>query len=200
MSNRHFDYKRPHLTDEETLHEPDDERVHSNKRRYVITGSNYKSIVEQQIQDAMERGDFDDLSGKGKPLNIDDNPFARDMQMAYKLLKDNNFTLPWIAERNRMLEEIEKLRERNSRQFELFGPQIRAMARGGQTEIAKRRWTALLVQWQTAIEDLNKRIVDVNRMLPTMDLEIYQLNLDVELTRLGTTQMMIEELIAEASA
>lgn len=192
MSNRHYDYKNPNATLEDT---GDDSRVHSNKRRYILTGNNFKSVVEEQIQEALERGDFDNLPGKGKPLDIEDNPFARDMQMAYKLLKDNNFTLPWIEERNRMLEEIAKLRERNAHQFQLFGPQIRAMARGGQTEIAKRRWTALLTQWQTAMEDLNKRITDVNRMLPTMDLEIYKLSLDVELTRLGTSQTMVDELI-----
>ncbi len=185
MSQRHYDYKNPNAT---STPETQETGVHSNKRRYILTGNNYKSVVEEQIQEAIERGDFDNLPGKGKPLDIEDNPFARDMQMAYKLLKDNNFTLPWIEDRNRILKEIDKLRERNAHQFRLFAPQIKAMARGGQTEIAKRRWTALLTQWQTAIEDLNKRITDVNRMLPTMDLEIYKLDLDVELTRLGTTQ------------
>ena len=188
MSNRHYDYKNPD-------HLPED--ANANKRRYLLTGSNYKSVVEQQIQEAIERGEFDDLPGKGKPLQIEENLYAGDMQLAYKLLKDHNFTLPWIAERNRMLEEINKLRERIERQFKLFGVQIAAMARGGQGEVAKRRWTGLLMQWETAIEDLNKRIEDVNHMLPTMELEIIKLNLDVELTRLGTSQDMVADILAE---
>jgi DnaJ family protein C protein 28 len=191
MTQRHYDFKNPNV-DSKT----EESGVRSNKRRYILTGNNYKSVVEEQIQEAIERGDFDNLPGKGKPLDIEDNPFARDMQMAYKLLKDNNFTLPWIEERNRMLEEMVKLRERNAHQFQLFAPQIQAMARGGQIEIAKRRWTALLMQWETAMEELNKRIADVNRMLPTMELELYKLNLDVELTRLGTTREMVNEMIA----
>lgn len=194
MTQRHYDFKNPNPASDPTS---DETRIHSNKRRYILTGNNFKSVVEEQIQEAIERGDFENLPGKGKPLDIDDNPFARDMQMAYKLLKDNNFTLPWIEERNRMLEEIDKLRERNAHQFRLFAPQIKAMARGGQGELAKRRWIALLMQWETAMEDLNKRITDVNRMLPTMELEIYKLNLDVELTRLGTTQEMVNDLLAK---
>ncbi len=194
MSQRHYDFKNPNATPETAT---DETGVHSNKRRYILTGNNYKSVVEEQIQEAIERGDFENLPGKGKPLDIEDNPFARDMQMAYKLLKDNNFTLPWIDERNRMLEEITKLRDRMAHQFQLFGPQIKAMARGGQVDLAMRRWTALQMQWETAMEDLNKRITDVNRMLPTMDLEIYKLDLKIELARLGATQEMVNEFVVD---
>lgn len=186
---RHFD-----LRDMQTN---SDDRV--NRRGHVLTGVNYKSVVDQLIEEAQERGDFDNLPGKGKPLNIDDNPFAGDMQMAYKMLKDNDFTLPWIHDRKRMQDEVDELRSKMSHQVQLFGPQVIAMARGGQQALAERRWAALNSQWIVAIEDINRRIKDVNYSIPVRKLELLTLALDIELTRLGVKPTLAEMLDATES-
>jgi DnaJ family protein C protein 28 len=58
---------------------------------------NWSELVERQIVEAQERGEFDDLPGKGKPLDLTENPFADpDWRVAYKILQDNDFTLDWI--------------------------------------------------------------------------------------------------------
>ncbi|MBW1766097.1 MAG: DUF1992 domain-containing protein, partial [Deltaproteobacteria bacterium] len=33
----------------------------------------YKKIVERKIKEAEERGEFDNLPGQGKPLDLDDD-------------------------------------------------------------------------------------------------------------------------------
>ena len=49
---------------------------------------------------------------KGKPLRLDDNPLADpDWQLAYHLLKENGFTLPWIELRQEIEKEIEAARQ-----------------------------------------------------------------------------------------
>jgi len=49
----------------------------------------FQKIAEQRIQDAMERGEFDNLPGAGKPLDLDTNPFVpAELRMAYKVLKN----------------------------------------------------------------------------------------------------------------
>ena len=164
------------------------------RRRYLLTGANYKSVVEEQIQEAMEQGKFDDLPGKGKPLNLDVNPYAGDQELAFKMLKDNNFTLPWIADRNRLFEEIADFRERMLYQWQLHGAQVLAMARAGQMPVALRRWTALTMQWETRIEDLNRRIRDVNLSVPVRDLHIMTMSLEAELIRIGAKSDLVDML------
>ena len=34
-----------------------------------------KSITEKAISEAIEKGEFDDLPGKGKPIDLKENPF-----------------------------------------------------------------------------------------------------------------------------
>ncbi len=169
---------------------------HVNRRGHVLTGANYKSVVDQLIEEALERGDFDDLPGKGKPLDIDENPFAGDMQLAYKMLKDNNYTLPWIEDRKEVYKSIDTLREKMERQWTLFGPQVIAMARGGQSGMAQRRWTALTVQWQTEIELLNRRIQEVNHAIPVRRLEILKLDSTIEMSRFGV-KPTLDEVLAD---
>ncbi|MCU0588862.1 MAG: DUF1992 domain-containing protein [Syntrophobacteraceae bacterium] len=46
-------------------------------------------IADERIREAMDRGDFDDLPGKGKPLDMeDDSHLPPDLRVAYKILKN----------------------------------------------------------------------------------------------------------------
>jgi len=49
-------------------------------------------IAEQRIRESMERGEFDDLPMKGKPLDLnEDANIPEDLRMAYKLLKNGGY-------------------------------------------------------------------------------------------------------------
>ena len=58
--------------------------------------------IDKMISQAMARGEFDNLEGQGKPLNLDDY-FAtpEDVRVGYSILKGNKF----------VPEEIERLKE-----------------------------------------------------------------------------------------
>jgi hypothetical protein len=46
-------------------------------------------IADERIREAIERGEFDDLPGKGEPLSLeDDSHLPPDLRMAYKILKN----------------------------------------------------------------------------------------------------------------
>jgi hypothetical protein len=46
-------------------------------------------IVEQRIQKAQEEGAFDNLPGRGKPLQLDDDSFVpEELRLTYKVLKN----------------------------------------------------------------------------------------------------------------
>ncbi|MEO8074466.1 MAG: DUF1992 domain-containing protein [Acidobacteriota bacterium] len=65
--------------------------------------------IEQQIQKAIAEGFFDNLEGKGKPLNFDAYFAApEDVRMGYSILKSNDF----VPEEIDRLKEISELKEK----------------------------------------------------------------------------------------
>lgn len=49
-------------------------------------------VAEQRIREAMERGEFDALPSRGRPLDLDgDANVPEELRMAYKLLKNGGY-------------------------------------------------------------------------------------------------------------
>jgi hypothetical protein len=74
--------------------------------------SNYfsilRNIAEQRISEAMENGSFDNLPGKGKPLQLDDDShLPPEQRMAYRILKNSGYVDPEVEERR----EIANIRD-----------------------------------------------------------------------------------------
>ena len=79
----------------------------------------YQKIVEKKIKEASEKGEFDNLPGKGKPLALDDDSgIPEDLRLAYKVLKNADCLPPEIELRKEirqmedMLENIPDEKER----------------------------------------------------------------------------------------
>jgi hypothetical protein len=65
----------------------------------------YEKIVEQRIKEAMEKGEFDNLPGKGKPLLLDDDSHVpEDLRLAYKMLKNADCLPPELLEKKEILQ------------------------------------------------------------------------------------------------
>ena len=55
----------------------------------------FEKVAERKIREAMERGEFDRVEGKGRPLQFEDDSFIPpDLRMAYKVLKNAGFLPP----------------------------------------------------------------------------------------------------------
>jgi len=55
-------------------------------------------IAERKIQDAIDQGLFDDLPGRGQPLDLSVNPFEPPgMGAVNRLLKHNTVLPPWLT-------------------------------------------------------------------------------------------------------
>lgn len=68
-----------------------------------------ENSVEEKIKQAIANGEFDNLAGKGKPLNFDayfNTP--EDLRVGYSVLKSNNF----VPEELDRLKEIGELKEK----------------------------------------------------------------------------------------
>src|SRR5438477_13003181 len=101
---------------------------------------NVDRIAERKIQKAIDDGAFDDLPGKGKPLNLDDDPFTPPhLRLANRILKNAGVLPDWMQ----VEQEMELARAENERTFERL-----------KKEYVKRRER---VDSRTALGDPEKR-------------------------------------------
>ena len=71
----------------------------------------FDKIAEQKIREAMDNGEFDDLPGKGKPIELeDDRHIPQDIRLAHKILK-NADCLPPELEIRKEIFSIEEMLE-----------------------------------------------------------------------------------------
>jgi hypothetical protein len=70
-----------------------------------------EKFVEDQIKKAMAEGEFDDLAGKGKPIDLDAYfQTPEHLRICYSILKSSDF----VPEEIQMLKDIEALREQHA--------------------------------------------------------------------------------------
>lgn len=66
-------------------------------------------LAERQIQEAIERGELDDLPGAGQPLDLDDDPLVpEELRLAYRILKNAGFVPAEVGELNE-IGQLERL-------------------------------------------------------------------------------------------
>lgn len=69
----------------------------------------YEKIAEERIREAIERGEFDNLPGKGKPIVLEnDSHIAPELRIAHKILK-NAGCLPPEMEIKKEIQTTEEL-------------------------------------------------------------------------------------------
>jgi len=64
----------------------------------------FQKIAEQRIRQAIEDGEFDNLPGKGQPLQLeDDGHIPEDIRIPYKILKNANCLPPELEIKKEIL-------------------------------------------------------------------------------------------------
>ncbi|HSG18256.1 MAG TPA: DnaJ family domain-containing protein, partial [Anaerolineae bacterium] len=155
----------------------------------------WKDAAEEAIEEAIRSGAFDDLPGRGKPLNLINNPYAPGTELAYQLLQDNQYTLPWIAQRASLLASVDALRQEIDRTWTECLAEYHAIGEDSAAEQTARMelteyWREQLAIWEQQIAELNKEIADLNLKQPGNQLEIMKLSLDIELARAGARRIL----------
>lgn len=153
--------------------------------------SEWTDIVGQRIEQAIRDGAFDNLPGRGKPLDLAKDPFVPDdQQMAFKLLQNNDLKPAWISERNDVLAAIQRLRGAIGAGARWHGREVQRTTDPAAHERLEESWTAQLDRWAHEIDALNKRIETLNLQLPVSQLEVFKLRLDDELTAVGAERRL----------
>ncbi|HXG26282.1 MAG TPA: DUF1992 domain-containing protein [Candidatus Binatia bacterium] len=129
----------------------------------------WESLVDRQIREAMEEGQFDGLPHHGKPLPNDDNPYAAEWGLAFHILRNAGYAPPWI-------EADKEIRDLLARRDGLVA---RAVVAGpGRSELARKRDRAEL---ERIVADANAAIARLNSEAPRPRQHRTPLNLAREL-------------------
>ena len=138
--------------------------------------------VNKQIEEAMERGEFANLPGEGKPLKLDTNPFLTPQaRMANRLLKENGFAPRWIelekeikpgkAQLERVFINLKARRERLVAILQQYPHRREAISRTFEQERARA-----IAQYSEKLENLNQKIQRVNLLMPTRNRQYALIN------------------------
>ena len=120
-------------------------------------------------------GAFDDLPGKGKPLNLDDDSFDKGTWAAHHLLRVNDYTLPWIGERRDIDADVEAARSALARTYRWARA---GLARRPPDPHVEAEWQRAVRVFREQVAALNRRIRDYNLKAP--DTAFHRPPLDVE--------------------
>ncbi|MCS7072770.1 MAG: DUF1992 domain-containing protein [Anaerolinea sp.] len=106
-------------------------------------------FLDEIIRAAVQRGEFRDLPGEGKPLDLVDDPHTPEhLRLAHKILKDNDLVPEWIADAR----EVDAARA-------AWLDALRAAWRAG-------RWPAERERLEAAAHQINRRILTFNLKAP----------------------------------
>ena len=138
--------------------------------------------IDEQIRQAMERGEFDNLPGKGQPLNLPQNPYEDPAWgMAYQILKSSGHTLPWIETCQEIEKDIEEARQVlvrawQSRQSALYEKQL--------FHLIEEEWQRVLIAFKEKTVDLNRRIFNYNLKAPSDQFKRRRIDPDREIEKI----------------
>jgi DnaJ family protein C protein 28 len=133
--------------------------------------SSTQDLVEEQIRKAQQRGEFDNLEGSGRPLDLEENPFEpAELRMVFKILKNNDFAPYWIELGKEIDADLQNLwREvgRFTRYTEMFCAEKHSKAAQQRYDKKKARF---YFEQRLELEKINRKIVDFNLHCPTFQL------------------------------
>lgn len=143
------------------------------KKHAIKTKYGFDRVVEDLIQEAMSKGDFNNLSGAGKPLtNLQSqNPYTDfTTEKLNKILVENGFVPEWITLQKEIRDEIEslkmKLRKERSKIYSPLKPD------------EEFRWSKKCEEFTQTI---NKKIDKFNLIVPMMSKQMVH----VEVSRIA---------------
>ena len=121
-------------------------------------------LVEERLQEAFNEGAFENLPGKGKPLELDEDPLADPAQwMARHILRTSGMSLPWIEDRKRIEQALAAARAALARARAAY---VRSHRDGCPPAAAERRWQQALAAFRAQSAAVNRRIRTYNLAAP----------------------------------
>ncbi|CAI9607586.1 unnamed protein product [Staurois parvus] len=144
-------------------------------------------LVEDLIQESMAKGDFDNLSGKGKPItkfstcpHID--PMTHNLN---RILIDNGYQPEWIVLQKEIRDTTDKLRNELVASRKKIGEPM--------TYLKEKEWMKICENFRENIIKLNKKVNDFNLVVPIMSRQMVHFNVEKEISRAEQAYSVLKE-------
>ncbi|XP_045497883.1 dnaJ homolog subfamily C member 28 [Colias croceus] len=143
------------------------------KKHDIKTKYGFDRLVEDLIQESMSKGEFENLSGKGKPLKDQNrNPYVDfTTHKLNEVLINNGFTPEWITMSKEIDQDIELLKEeiRNDRMY--LGPHPLK-------EEDIKKWECIYESNRNLAKSINTKINTYNLIVPLLNKQKFHVEFD----------------------
>lgn len=144
-------------------------KTHAIKTKY-----GFDRVVEDLIQEAMSKGEFENLECAGKPLSHaqSQNPYVDFTQHKLnKILLDNGFTPEWITLQKEIRIDINDLEKILTEYRSYIGEAPLSSADADE-------WSKVLERLEYRATDINKKINKYNLITPILDQQMCQIRFE----------------------
>ena len=147
--------------------------------------NNRSGWIEKVIQDARDRGLFDNLEGEGRPINWADESLVGDEWItAFRLMREHGFAPEWIELQKVIRLELEKARKAVSTAW-LWRKDRLDQADEPQRRYIESEWRRARAQFSETASELNTQISDYYLIVPLIHLQKPMIDVEQELAGLG---------------
>ena len=141
--------------------------------------------VERAIQDARDRGLFDNLEGEGRPIDWADESLVDDEWItAFRLMREHGFAPEWIELQKEIRVGLDKARDA-VRAAWLWRQQRLLQAQEPRQRHIESEWRRARERFAAAVSELNASISDFNLVVPLTHLQKTKIDVEQELARMG---------------
>lgn len=138
-----------------------------------------ESLTEKSIREAIEKGEFDNLAGKGEPLDLRENPFEDpDLRTVHRLLRNAGFAPAWIEERKDIEARFELARTTLARAWRIYRP--------GGVSPSDDAWQRNVAEFRAQVSELRQRVQIYNLKAPAAIFHKRQLDPDAVIEEIKT--------------
>lgn len=124
---------------------------------------NWESAIDRAIREAMERGDFANLPGEGKPIDLYEDAFTPDeLKLAYGILKENDLAPDWIVAGKELTAKIEAWQQSLAKTHANYQKALKDPLRQSEADAA----------WKRAQEKLRTNLARLNGDITTYNLKV----------------------------
>ncbi|KAM2242427.1 hypothetical protein ACFX1S_009385 [Malus domestica] len=152
------------------------------QRNNIRSETDIINVVEQRIWHSMEAGQFENLPGKGKPLNLSSNPHADPAEdTLYRILSKNGCAPQWVELNKEIRSQVLEWR------IALKKACASKNCNGGGDGGDQSKWVEASEALKLQVKQINNKVLQYNLMAP-FGRQMFGLNWDKELDRLKSEE------------
>ncbi len=133
----------------------------------------WEPLVDRLIRESMDRGEFDDLTGSGEPIDLSENPYeAPELRTAHRLLRNAGFAPAWIEERKDIEKEFDQcytVLKRASKLYVLSSPQWQRAKKEFRERAEELNQRIRIYNLKSPAASFHKRIIEVDTLVVELE-------------------------------